>query len=669
MGMLRSERLGIGLAVLAALTSISNLQVAPTPDHVLAVWSCGPAVIAVALLPQRPGVRWAVGLPVGVAVAAAYALAGFPPAAVLVGAVGAVALTLWGGGLLRREVGLRLHDADDLGHLLSVTGRVALAGAAQGALMEVAVTGGVVGLMPFSYAATTSSSLLTMLPLVADLPRHEPVGRRSERRAQRLVAGTLIVLAVLPAGAQVLSLLLIPSAIAWGALRASAREALAQMYVALVALMGATLLGTGAFADAGAAFDIAPEDIGFVVVGYAVVVAVSACAALLFAADQVERTEDAARQRDLLQQVLDATPGAAIVGFDAAGLVTHANVGVRRLLGYDEDDLLAGPASVLYADGEIDRLAREFGTRPELSAVAAALAARPGSVAVDLRRADGEVRSHQLTFAPLRDSAGRRRGHLATSEDVTELLAATRTLEEALERQVALDRAKDAFVSTVSHELRTPLTSILGNTELLTELLEEPLGPESQELVQGAVGRVGRGGERLLALVDDLLAHSTVEDPAPGRSVDLSALLEQICARVARGAGREVATDLPSEPLAVVGRADQLAHALGHVVDNAVKFSPDPTPVTVRARSVGQLVEVLVEDCGIGIPAAELAGVTQRFARASNAVERQIQGAGLGLGLAQTVVVGHGGSLALESTEGVGTRVRLLLPAGAGATE
>ncbi len=184
---------------------------------------------------------------------------------------------------------------------------------------------------------------------------------------------------------------------------------------------------------------------------------------------------------------------------------------------------------------------------------------------------------------------------------------------------------------------------------------------------------IERNANRELRLVNDLLDLSSIDVTTveEHQRVCLGSLARSTAegARVTALSKKiEVAVQVPPG-LYLDGDPQRLAQVVDNLVANAVKFSPDPTPVTVRARSVGQLVEVLVEDCGIGIPAAELAGVTQRFARASNAVERQIQGAGLGLGLAQTVVVGHGGSLALESTEGVGTRVRLLLPAGAGATE
>lgn len=667
MGMLRSERIGIGLAVVAAVTSVTNLQAAPSPDHVMAVWSAGPAILAAAVLPQR-SLPW-LGLALGLAVALAYAAAGFPGPAVGMAGVSAGLLCVGAGWLLRREVGLRLHDAGDLGHLLSVTWKVALASAVQGLAIELLAGRGAGGLMPLSHAALASTSLLALLPLVADLPRHPPVAAPRERRAQGLVTLVLVALAVSPAGPQVLSLLLLPTIIAWGALRGRARIALLQAFLAMVAVMLATLVGSGGFVDVAAVFGMDAGATGLAVVGYAFVVVLFASSAALFTADQLQRTEVAAHQRDLLQQVLDATPGTAIVGMDGDGLVTHVNVGVRRLLGHDRG-LLGQHASVLYAEGELARLAAEHDVTPDLVGVAEVLARSQHPVNLVLCSRDGERREHQLTFATLRDAVGAPRGFLATSEDVTELMAANRTLAEALERQNDLEEAKDAFVATVSHELRTPLTSILGNTELVADMLDG-LGSEEDEatrevMLRGALARMERGGRRLSALIDDLLAHTSAVDQEPGTLVDLAELVHQVCNRATGEpeSGR-LAVDLPAGPLHVVGRRDQLARALGHVVDNAIKFSPDLEPVQVRARQGGHTVEVEVLDRGIGIPPEEIGTVMARFARGSNAVHRQIQGAGLGLGLARSVLVSHGGSLELESTLDVGTTARMRLPARA----
>lgn len=220
-----------------------------------------------------------------------------------------------------------------------------------------------------------------------------------------------------------------------------------------------------------------------------------------------------------------------------------------------------------------------------------------------LLRADGETRQHQLTFAPLHDATGQRRGHLATSEDVTELLASTRALEESLVRQVAVDRAKDSLLSTVSNELRTPLTSILGNTELVEDMLREPVDAAVQQILVDAVERIGRGGERLLALVDDLLAHSTVEDPVPREVVDMGDVVRDACARLTHAAGdRTIEVDLPDQPMHVVGRRGHLTDALGHVLENVVKFSAGLPSIRVRAKQDAQQVSVVVEDAASASP-------------------------------------------------------------------
>jgi two-component system phosphate regulon sensor histidine kinase PhoR len=108
------------------------------------------------------------------------------------------------------------------------------------------------------------------------------------------------------------------------------------------------------------------------------------------------------------------------------------------------------------------------------------------------------------------------------------------------------------------------------------------------------------------------------------------------------------------------------------LLDNAIKYSPEGGPVTVKARplemSDGRWVEVVVEDQGLGIPANELEAIFQRFQRGSNARGKKITGTGMGLAYAREIVVQHGGTLEVESTEGEGSRFILRVPAGQSAS-
>ncbi len=100
-----------------------------------------------------------------------------------------------------------------------------------------------------------------------------------------------------------------------------------------------------------------------------------------------------------------------------------------------------------------------------------------------------------------------------------------------------------------------------------------------------------------------------------------------------------------------------------NLVDNAVKYTPEGGAVTVTARSIGEgAVEIAVADTGIGIPAADLPRITERFYRVDKARSRELGGTGLGLAIVKHLVLAHGGELRIESQEQQGTTVRFTLP-------
>jgi signal transduction histidine kinase len=238
--------------------------------------------------------------------------------------------------------------------------------------------------------------------------------------------------------------------------------------------------------------------------------------------------------------------------------------------------------------------------------------------------------------------------------------------DEQVHRLTALDRQKTDFMATVSHELRTPLTSINGYLEMLEDGdYGELTGPQL-----GALSVIDRNAVRLRGLIEDLLVlnkieaaglQSSLEDVAVG---DLVQGVVEVLAPVAESGGVRVLVEPVEEDLCVHVDRGQLERALINVGSNAVKFTPSGGAVTIGAsRADDGRVQVCVTDTGIGIPAADLARLSERFFRASNAAEAAIPGTGLGLAIVRTIVEGHGGELQVESVEGKGTTTRVLLPA------
>ncbi len=235
---------------------------------------------------------------------------------------------------------------------------------------------------------------------------------------------------------------------------------------------------------------------------------------------------------------------------------------------------------------------------------------------------------------------------------------------QAVERLENLDRAKSDFVSNVSHELRTPLTSIAGYVELFEDGFLDRLSPQQRSMLRV----VSRNVERLQALIEDLLTLSRVESQAFRTTfdvLDLNQLVSDAVHDLAASAqlrGVTVREAVPSRPTVMRGDASQLSRALLNLLSNAIKFSPDGGHVTVEVRRDGADAVVEVVDRGIGIPAADMANLATRFFRASNAVDAEITGTGLGLRIVNTIVENHGGRLEVESVEGEGTTARIVLP-------
>jgi signal transduction histidine kinase len=216
-----------------------------------------------------------------------------------------------------------------------------------------------------------------------------------------------------------------------------------------------------------------------------------------------------------------------------------------------------------------------------------------------------------------------------------------------------IDRLKDEFVSSISHELRTPLTSIAGYVELLQEEEED-----RQKL--GHLAIVGRNSERLLALVTDLLFAARLQygrlelERSP---VDLRSLVVQ-CVESARPRAHaaSVQLDLEVEDVPeIAGEQAKLAQLLDNLVSNAIKFTPRDGRVTVRLTAHPELSRIEVSDTGIGIADKERERLFERFFRAQSALERQIQGTGLGLYISKAIVDAHGGRIGVDSAPGEGT--------------
>ena len=238
----------------------------------------------------------------------------------------------------------------------------------------------------------------------------------------------------------------------------------------------------------------------------------------------------------------------------------------------------------------------------------------------------------------------------------TEQVEARRKVED-------LSRLKDEFLSIASHELRTPVTSIKGYTQLAKTLIRENDLSTSEEYLDIALDQIDRMSRLILELLD-VSRIETGRLEIRREPIPWTAFVRSVVQRHHTAVGdRRFHVNVPDVSKVVEGDRDRLEQVLGNLLENAVKYSPEGSDITVVVDDKGDVLVTSVCDRGIGIPADELAQVFERFHRGRQVSSTNYGGLGLGLYITKQIIERHGGSIWVESAEGVGTTFYFSLPA------
>ena len=227
-----------------------------------------------------------------------------------------------------------------------------------------------------------------------------------------------------------------------------------------------------------------------------------------------------------------------------------------------------------------------------------------------------------------------------------------------------VSRSHTDFVANASHELRTPLASIIGYAETLKD---DGAGLDG-ETRQRFTGIIEREAQRMLSLVEDLMTLSHVEaekHDRPTEVLDLGQLASRVVAEVSSLKGKERVELAVAEPgLQVLGDAGQLEQLLRNLVDNALKYGGNDSPVSVAVTRTedGGGTQLSVQDRGPGIAPDHLPHLTRRFYRTDPGRSRASGGTGLGLAIVKHIVERHRGELDISSKVGKGTKVSVTIP-------
>jgi two-component system sensor histidine kinase BaeS len=224
------------------------------------------------------------------------------------------------------------------------------------------------------------------------------------------------------------------------------------------------------------------------------------------------------------------------------------------------------------------------------------------------------------------------------------------------------DQTKNAFIADVTHELRTPLTVIKGTIETLEDGALDDVSGRGPLL-----DSMQRETDRLIRLVNDLLVLTRADAGTLNmdiRPLDLAELARARCENLSTLAARRKVSLIVTgaESALVAGDTDRLSQVLDNLLDNAIRYSPEGSTVTVEIRSGAGECQCAVRDCGAGIPEKHLPFIFDRFYRADASRNRQTGGAGLGLAIVRALVLAQGGQISAESVEGQGTTIKFVLP-------
>lgn len=241
---------------------------------------------------------------------------------------------------------------------------------------------------------------------------------------------------------------------------------------------------------------------------------------------------------------------------------------------------------------------------------------------------------------------------------------ATRELKVTNRKLVHLDEAKDEFISMASHQLRTPLTSIKGYLSMVVEGDLGPIKPKQEKVLQDAFG----SSQRMAYLIADFLNVSRIKTGKfmiEKHEVDLPQIVQEEIRQLeemAESRDLKLIYEKPGVFPRVKLDENKTRQVMMNMVDNAIYYTPSGGAITIQLYALADEIIFKVIDTGIGVPKKEQHKLFTKFFRAGNARKARPDGTGLGLFMAQKVVVEQGGAVIFESTEGKGSTFGFRFP-------
>jgi len=342
----------------------------------------------------------------------------------------------------------------------------------------------------------------------------------------------------------------------------------------------------------------------------------------------------------------------AIFMLDPGGNVATWNTGAMQIKGYQRDEIIGKPISVFYSadDNAAQKPQREL-----------EIAAKLGRIEDEgwRVRKDGSMFWANVVITAVRDSTGRLLGFAKVTRDMS--------VRKRLEELEVSSRRMSEFLATLAHELRNPLAPVRNAVSAMQ------LVPQADPLLQQCRDVIDRQIGHLTRLVDDLLDIGRI---TTGKIELRIAQLEiqDVVARSVEAArpftdarGQTIRVVMPNAALVVDGDLTRLVQVLQNLLNNASKFSPNGTQISIQASAERRSLVIRVKDEGRGIPANSIDAIFDLFVQEGHAQNPTDTGLGIGLTLCRSLVELHGGAIqAFSAGRGRGSTFTVRLPLAAG---
>lgn len=374
--------------------------------------------------------------------------------------------------------------------------------------------------------------------------------------------------------------------------------------------------------------------------------------------DTLEESEE--RYRLLVSDIKDY----AIFMLDNEGQVASWNEGARRILGYEEQEILGKHFSLFFTEYEIQE------GRPEEELRTTVIEGRLQGERLYVRK-DGTTFWASITVTAIQDETKKLRGFAKVVRDITERRLAEQERNQLLKLEQAARkeaqeavRARDEFLSIASHELKTPLTSMLLQIQSGLRIVANGSLELSPERVVNILKTSEQQSKRLATLINTLLDVSRI---TAGRlnleisEVNLSAIVEDIVKRFHEEIKRSGSKISLSTRPTVKGNWDKLRleQIITNLVSNAIKYGKGK-PIEIQVEQDSEFAKLIIKDKGIGIARKDSERIFARFERA--VAEREYKGMGVGLYIVRKIIEAHGGEIVLKSKVGAGSTFTITLP-------